>query len=143
MDDAEMARAEKGRMTDLFRNNRRVFDPIRKKVSTYAWDKEVAPGVMAVGTPGHSIGHTSYVVSSGGRSLYVQSDLTNHEALFVHNPHWHASFDQDPAMAIATRLRGYDMLASERMPGQAFHHPFPGHNYLERAGKGYRLVPAS
>ena len=36
---------------------RRAFD---RKVTPYAWDKEIVPGVTAVGTPGHSIGHTSY-----------------------------------------------------------------------------------
>src|SRR5712675_1575192 len=72
MDDGEMSRAPKGRMTELFANNRRVFGALDRKVTPYAWDKEVVPGVIAVGTPGHSIGHTSYVVSSGGKTVYVQ-----------------------------------------------------------------------
>ena len=59
MDDAEMARASAGRMTELFQNNRRVFDILDRKVTVYAWETEVAPGVKAAGTPGHSIGHTS------------------------------------------------------------------------------------
>ena len=143
MDDGEMARAEKGRMADLFKNNRRIFDGLKRRVTPYAWDKEVAPGVLAVGTPGHSIGHTSYIISSGGKSVYVQSDLTNQSALFVPNPHWHASFDQDRKMAVETRIRVYDMLVKERMPIQAFHHPFPGYNFIERDGKGYRLVAAT
>ena len=67
MDDGEMSRASKGRMTELFANNRRVFDALGRKVTPYAWDKEVVPGVTAVGTPGHSIGHTSFMVASGGK----------------------------------------------------------------------------
>ena len=62
MDDGEMSRASKGRMTELFANNRRVFDALDRKVTPYAWDKEIVPGVTAVGTPGHSIGHTSFIV---------------------------------------------------------------------------------
>jgi glyoxylase-like metal-dependent hydrolase (beta-lactamase superfamily II) len=142
MDDGEMARAEKGRMTDLFKNNRRIFEGLKNRVTPYAWDKDIAPGLLAVGTPGHSIGHTSFIVSSGGKSVYVQSDLTNHVALFVANPQWQASFDQDPKKTVETRIRVYDMLVNEHMPIQAFHHPFPGYNYVERDGKGYRLVPA-
>src|SRR5712675_1159456 len=76
MDDGEMSRASKGRMSELFENNRRVFDALGRKVTPYAWDKQVAPGVTAVGTPGHSIGHTSYVIASGRDSVYVQSDVT-------------------------------------------------------------------
>jgi len=51
MDDGEMSRAPKGRMTELFANNRRVFDALGRKVTPYAWDKEIVPGVTAVGTP--------------------------------------------------------------------------------------------
>ncbi len=47
MDDGEMSRAPKGRMTELFHNNRRVFDALGRKVTRYAWDQEVAPGISA------------------------------------------------------------------------------------------------
>ena len=40
MDDGEMSRASKGRMTELFANNRRVFDALKRQVTPYAWDKE-------------------------------------------------------------------------------------------------------
>ena len=67
-----------------------------RQVTPYAWDKEVVPGVTAVGTPGHSIGHTSYVVSSGGKTVYVQSDVCNNFAVFAPHPDWQGFFDQDP-----------------------------------------------
>jgi glyoxylase-like metal-dependent hydrolase (beta-lactamase superfamily II) len=128
-------------MEDLFKNNRRVFDPIKSKVAQHSWDKEVVPGVTAVGTPGHSIGHTSYLVSSGNDKVFVQSDVTNHPALFVRHPGWHAWFDQDPVQAEATRRRIYDMLVAEKMPVQAFHYPFPGRARVEKDGAAYREVP--
>ena len=125
MDDGEMSRASTGRMTELFANNRRVFDALGRKVTLYDWDKEVVPGVTAVGTPGHSIGHTSFVVSSGGKSVFVQSDVCNNAFVFAPPPDWHGFFDQDPAQAAATRRRVYDMLVAEKLPVQAFHFPFP------------------
>ena len=68
MDDGEMSRAPKGRMEGLFKNNRRVFSgEVMKRLRTYEWDKEVVSGITAVGTPGHSAGHTSHVVASGGQ----------------------------------------------------------------------------
>lgn len=143
MDDGEMARAPKGRMEDLFKNNRRVFEPIKDKVAQHAWDKEVVPGLTAVGTPGHSIGHTSYVASSGSQRVFVLQDVTNHPALFVRHPGWHAFFDQDPAKAEATRRKTLDMLVAEKMPVQAFHFPFPGRARIERDGNGYREVPVT
>jgi glyoxylase-like metal-dependent hydrolase (beta-lactamase superfamily II) len=138
MDDGEMSRASKGRMTELFQNNRRVFDTLKRKVTPYAWDKEIAPGVMAVGTPGHSIGHTSYVVTSGGKTVYVQSDVCNNYAVFAPYPDWHGFFDQDPVKTAETRKRVYDMLAAEKLPVQAYHFPFPALASIEKAGSGYR-----
>lgn len=141
MDDAEMARASAGRMTELFQNNRRVFDILERKVTTYAWEQEVAPGVKAMGTPGHSIGHTSYMVSSGGKRVFVQQDVNNNAAVFAPHPEWQGFFDQDPPKASETRKRVYDMLADEKIPVQAYHHPFPGLGRVEKAGEAHRIVP--
>ncbi|AMN41727.1 MBL fold metallo-hydrolase [Rhodoplanes sp. Z2-YC6860] len=138
MDDGEMSRASKGRMTELFQNNRRVFDTLKRKVTPYAWDKEVVPGVTAVGTPGHSIGHTSFIVTSGGKTVYVQSDVCNNYAVFAPYPDWHGFFDQDPPKAAATRKRVYDMLAAEKLPVQAYHFPFPALARIEKNGSGYK-----
>ncbi len=52
MDDGEMSRASKGRMADLFKNNRRIFDALGRKVTQYEWNKELAPGLMPVATWG-------------------------------------------------------------------------------------------
>ena len=141
MDDGEMSRAAPGRMEGLFKNNRRVFNAeVLKRVRTYDWDKEVVPGVTAVGTPGHSPGHTSFVVQSGNRKIFVQGDVTHVPYLFARNPGWHLMFDQDAGKAEATRRKTYDMLAAEKMIVQGFHYPFPAHAYIEKSGNGYREV---
>ena len=139
MDDGEMSRASKGRMTELFANNRRVFDALGRKVTTYAWDKEIVPGVTAVGTPGHSIGHTSFIVGSGGKKLFMQSDVCNNVAVFAPHPDWHGFFDQDPPKAAATRRKVYDMLVTEKLPVQGYHFPFPALARIEKQGGGYRV----
>ena len=142
MDDAKMAQATPGRMTDLFKNNRRVFDALGRKVTPYDWDTEVAPGVTAVGTPGHCIGHTSFVVRSGSHSVFVLCDVAiNNPPLFVAHPWWHTVNDQDPVQGEATRRRILGMLAKDKMRVQAFHFPWPGTGHIEVAGEGYRFVP--
>ena len=140
MDDGEMSKASPGRMTELFQNNRRVFDALGRTVTPYAWGSEVARGVTAVGTPGHSIGHTSYVVASGDERVFVQSDVANHYVLFTRHPGWHGFFDQDPVQADATRRKVYDMLAAEKLRVQAYHFPFPALARVEKAGDGYRVT---
>jgi glyoxylase-like metal-dependent hydrolase (beta-lactamase superfamily II) len=143
MDDGEMSRANGERMQGLFKNNRRVFEAgLKKKVTPYEWGKDIAPGLLAVDSTGHTPGHTSYVLSSGSDKVFIQSDVTNHPALFVANPGWHLMFDQDPARAEKTRRKVYDMLVADRMRVQGFHYPFPANGYVEKDGNGYRLVPA-
>jgi glyoxylase-like metal-dependent hydrolase (beta-lactamase superfamily II) len=142
MDDGNMSRAPKGRIEDTFKNARRVFSgDVMKRLRTYEWDKEVIPGVLAVGTPGHTPGHTSHVVSSGSAKVYVQADVTHAPYLFVRNPGWHAFYDQDPVMAEATRRKVYDMLVAEKMLVQGFHYPFPSVAHIEKSGTGYREIP--
>ena len=143
MDDGEMSRATGERMQGLFKNNRRVFEAgLKKKVTPYEWGKDVAPGLLAVASIGHTPGHTSYVLSSGSDKVFIQSDVTNHPSLFVAHPGWHMMYDQDPSLAEKTRRKVYDMLVADRMRVQGFHYPFPANGYVEKDGNGYRLVPA-
>ena len=141
MDDGEMSRASAGRMQDVFKNTRRVFDALGRKVTPYEMGKEVAPGITAVATHGHSAGHTSHIIASGSGKVFVQADVTNLPQLFVRNPGWHASFDQDPKMAEDVRRKTYDMLAAEKMMVQGFHYPFPAVAHIEKTGTGYREIP--
>ncbi|KIF65930.1 beta-lactamase [Streptomyces sp. AcH 505] len=143
MDDGEMSRAPAGRMQELFKNNRRVFETgLKKKVTPYEWGKELASGLLSVETIGHTPGHTSYVLSSGSDKVFVQSDVTNHPDLFVKNPGWHAGFDQDGGKAESTRRKVYDMLVADKLKVQGFHYPFPALGNVEKDGTSYRLVPA-
>lgn len=141
MDDGEMARAPKGRIRDLFRNSRRVFDALERRVTMFGWGDELAPGVTAFAAPGHTPGHTAFMLSSGSARVFVQGDLNNQEIVFCKHPDWHFGFDTDPAEASATRTRIYNMLAVEQTMLQAYHHPFPGLGRVEREGSGFRVVP--
>jgi glyoxylase-like metal-dependent hydrolase (beta-lactamase superfamily II) len=114
---------------------------VAKRTQTYEWGKEVVPGISAVGTPGHSAGHTSHIIASGASKVFVQADVTHVPYLFARNPHWHAMYDQDGKMAEETRRKVYDMLIAERMMVQGFHYPFPSHAYVEKSGSGYREIP--
>ena len=86
-DDGETSRAPTGRMQNLFKNNRNIFEAgLKKKVTPYEWGKEVAPGLLAVDTIGHTPGHTSYVLSSGSGKVFIQSDVTNNPNPFAPIP---------------------------------------------------------
>ena len=143
MSDDEMRRADDERTRKLFQNNRRIFEEVRDHVEIYRWGDEIVPGLHAVATPGHSVGHTSFWLRSGTEELFIQSDLSNQPPLFVEHPEWYSVLDQFPEEAILTRRRIYEMLADKAVALQAFHHPFPGHSRLVRAASGYRIVPVT
>jgi glyoxylase-like metal-dependent hydrolase (beta-lactamase superfamily II) len=140
-DDGEMSRAPQGRMADLFKNSRRVFDALGRKVTPYEPNKEIVTGITPVATNGHTPGHSSHIIASGNAKVYVQADVTNVPFLFARNPGWYIVFDQDPQAAEATRRKVYDMLAAEKMLVQGFHYPFPGLAHVEKSGSGYREIP--
>jgi glyoxylase-like metal-dependent hydrolase (beta-lactamase superfamily II) len=140
MDDAKMNQAPEG-MKGAFQGVRRVFGPIASNVKRYEMDKEVVPGLTAVAAPGHTPGHTAYMLSSGNGKLMIMSDTTNHPALFVRNPDWSAVFDMDADQARATRRRMLDMAASERAQVAFYHAPFPATGYIAKDGNGFRFVP--
>ena len=90
MDDANMARAATPRMEFNFKNIRRVMTKdVRARLRPYQWDKEVMSGVTSVATTGHTPGHTSFNVTSGNKSLFMQGDVTHAPFLFARNPGWH------------------------------------------------------
>ena len=143
MDDGEMGKQTTDRMKGVFANARRVFEAgLKKKVTPYEmartsrrdcrrWRRSATRRA----TPRSSCRPAPTRCSSSPTSPTIP-------AVFVANPGWHLMFDQDPAMAEATRRKVYDMLVADKMRVQGFHYPFPAIGYVEKDGTGYRLVPA-
>lgn len=71
---------------------------------------EIFPGVTAMATPGHTGGHTSYVVASGGKRVIVIGDVL-HSPLQVSRPQWRAASDTDPSEGARSRKLLLDELA--------------------------------
>ena len=61
----------------------------------------------------------------------------------LRNPDWQVMFDHEPEKAVATRRRVYDMASADRLLVSGYHFPFRGLGYIEKAGSGYRLIPAA
>jgi glyoxylase-like metal-dependent hydrolase (beta-lactamase superfamily II) len=129
-------------MKNYFANVKRVYTGVPSdRVTKYEWGKEVAPGITAMDTSGHTPGHTSFVVASGNSRILIQSDVTNFPEFFLRNPGWHVAYDIDPQKAEATRRKFHDMASAEKALVVGFHFPFPSLGYVEKDGAGYRLVP--
>ena len=112
-----------------------------KNVRQIEGEAEVVPGVRTMPTYGHTPGHTSYHVSSGGRQLFVLGDVSNMPALFLRHPGWHGVFDMDPAKAEAVRRSTMDRAIAERAMVAGYHYPFPAAGTVVKDGEGYAFVP--
>src|SRR6185369_17184676 len=116
--------------------------PFRDRILFYNDGKEVIPGVQAMLTPGHTVGHTCFVVASGGKSLYVSGDLVHH-VIIVEKPRMEDFFDTDRKLGIETRLKTMDMLAAQRMLTISYHMAWPGLGYFAKRGDGFHFEPES
>ncbi|WP_300440072.1 MBL fold metallo-hydrolase [uncultured Mameliella sp.] len=105
-------------------------------------EAEIAPGIRVIDTPGHTIGHMSVVVESGGKQLIALGDSMNHAWMSTVRPEWVSNFDMDGEQTVATRKRLLDMAATDRMAVLGYHFPFPGVGHIAREGDAYRFVPA-
>jgi len=127
-----------------FANVKRVLGALGSKVTQYEGSKELVPGITSMPTPGHTPGHTSFMISSGSDRVIHQVDVTaGMGTLFVRNPGWHFLFDTDGPLAEQTRRKFYDMVIADKLRVQGFHFPFPAVGNIEKDGDHYRWVPAS
>jgi glyoxylase-like metal-dependent hydrolase (beta-lactamase superfamily II) len=140
MDDANMTAMPEA-MRPQFLNVRRIFRDIAAEVTRFEPGSERVPGIASIAAFGHTPGHTAFAVASGGKSLLVLSDTTNHPWLFARHPQWQGSFDIDGALAVETRKRLLDRAAADRMLVQGYHFPFPASGYIVRTATGYDVVP--
>lgn len=142
LDEARMNAAPEG-ARPAFQVARRVFMPNFSDIKQGEWNREWAPGITAIQSDGHTPGHTSFVVASGGRTLLVVGDASNDPRIFARRPEWHLGFDLDRALAVTTRRRLLDMAAADRMQVTFYHAAFPSTGFIARNGNAYDWFPSS
>ena len=102
---------------------------------------EVLPGITALSTPGHTVGHTSYLIESDGTSYLFVGDVVHHYALLFQHPEWEFAFDTDPGQAAQTRKRLFDRASADRLTMVGYHFPFPGIGNIRPSGNAFTYVP--
>jgi glyoxylase-like metal-dependent hydrolase (beta-lactamase superfamily II) len=97
-----------------------VIEPLEGVHSQIADGEQIFPGVHAVVTPGHSPGHTSYVISTSASRLIVFGDAFHIPAQLAH-PDWPSKPDVGGVAAMAARKRLFAELTEPDTLGFAFH----------------------
>lgn len=141
-DDAAMARGDDREQKLFFQAGREQTEPYRDRWRLFQTG-EVLPGVTAMPLPGHTPGHTGYLINSGGESLLIWGDIVHVPEVQTARPEVCMAFDTDKAQAEATRRRVFDMVATDRLLVTGMHLHFPGFAHLVRDGSGYRLIPTA
>lgn len=101
---------------------------------------ELVPGVALVDTAGHTPGHMSVMVGQGRDQLMIGGDVLTNPIVSFARPDWPWGSDADKDLAISTRRRTLDRLATDRVQLLGYHLPWPGAGLIERNGTAYRFV---
>lgn len=107
---------------------------------TFEDEHQVAPGVVAKLTGGHTPGHSVVYVTSAGERLTFAGD-----ALFpvaFEHPEWHNGFEHDPEESVRVRVRLMTEAAASGELFVATHLPFPSVGRVVVDGDAFRWVAA-
>ncbi len=128
---------------DFVKHARQNLLPYKDRIKFIEDGKDVIPGVQAMSVPGHTVGHTIFIIKSGSKSLVYTADITHHQILLTEKPRTEFAYDTDPKQAVQSRLKVFDMIASQKLPMLAYHFPWPGYGHLAKQGDGFRYYPES
>jgi glyoxylase-like metal-dependent hydrolase (beta-lactamase superfamily II) len=127
-----------------FRNAVNKVGPWAKagKVKTFNTDRELFPGLTTWAQPGHTPGHTYYVLESLGNKLVFCADIVHVAEIQLSNPDIAIILDVDPEASVLKRREFLAKAAKERFWIAADHISFPGIGHVKAEGKGYTFIPA-
>jgi glyoxylase-like metal-dependent hydrolase (beta-lactamase superfamily II) len=138
--DRDESSAPNDRIRRGIANNRLSTAPYRDRLRTVP-DGEAMPGISAVLMPGHTPGHTGWLIQSGKDGLLIWGDLVHLAAIQIPRPDTGLVYDVDPQMACATRKRMFDRIAADKLRVAGAHMDFPGFGAIVRKGTGFAFEP--
>jgi glyoxylase-like metal-dependent hydrolase (beta-lactamase superfamily II) len=101
-------------------------------------DHRICPEVRLQPTPGHTPGHVSVLVESGGERAAITGDMAHHP-LQLADPDLSSMFDSDPDAARRTRRSVFPGWADGRTVVIGTHFGSPSAGTLHPDGDGYRM----
>ena len=117
--------------------------PFAEKMSFIGDEDTIVSGIVGMEAFGHTPGHMVYHIESNSKRMLIWGDVANHFVVSIQRPDWHVKFDSDKEMAAKTRVKFFDMLATEKIPFSGYHMPFPSLGFIEKFGNSYRWVQES
>jgi len=128
----------KGNRARTKRNLKPYLDRIRR-----VHDGEEFSGFVPVLAPGHTPGHTCWLLASGSHGFMAFGDVVHLSAVQISHPDAALTYDLDKELAIKSRKRILDMAATERLAIAGAHVDAPGFGHVVRRGTSFAFEPAS
>jgi glyoxylase-like metal-dependent hydrolase (beta-lactamase superfamily II) len=129
-----------GPLKDFVLHARKNLLPVRDRLVFFKDGQEILPGIQAMAAPGHTVGHTIFMVTSEGKSFAFLGDLTHHAILLLEKPRMEFSYDTDPKQAANTRVKLLDMIAANKIPVMSYHFAWPGYGHVVKTGEGFHYI---
>ncbi|WP_448043366.1 MBL fold metallo-hydrolase [Bradyrhizobium liaoningense] len=126
---------------DFVVHARKNLLPVRDRIVFFKDGQEFLPGVQAIAAPGHTVGHTIFMVTSAGKSFAFLGDLSHHSVLLLERPRMEFSYDTDPKQAADSRVKLLTMLAANKTPVMSYHFAWPGYGHVAKSGDGFHYYP--
>lgn len=119
---------------DIAEQLQRIYGPRIRRIG----DGPVLAGIEARSLPGHTPGHTGYLLRGDNESLLIWGDALHLGDLQPGDPKIGLVFDLDPALAARTRAAVLDEAAREGWIVAGGH--ITGFSRVERFSEAYRIV---
>jgi len=128
------------------------FPAIQKVVAPYIasgrfkpfdGDAPLLPGLTPMAAPGHTPGHTYYLLQDDGQSMLFWGDTVHMEPVQLPDPEIAIEYDWSVPLAIAARKNALSLAASKGWWIAGAHVSFPGIGHVRAEGTAYRWIPAN
>ena len=123
------------------KKQRALTAPYRDRIRRIK-DGEVLPGITAMLRPGHTPGHTNWLIQSGSERLLIWGDIVHLAAVQLARPEARLIYDVDTDLAARTRAEVLDWAAREKLVVAGAHLGFPGFGRVTRSGDHFGIQTA-
>jgi len=138
--DRELQPNDTERIVMNSKKQRALLAPYRGRIRRIK-DGEVLPGITAMLRPGHTPGHTNWLIQSGGEKLLIWGDTVHLAAVQLARPEARLIYDVDTDLAAATRAKVLEWCVTERLTVAGAHIGFPGFGKVTKSGERFSIAP--
>jgi glyoxylase-like metal-dependent hydrolase (beta-lactamase superfamily II) len=113
------------------------------RFKTFSANEQLIPGITSMATPGHTPGHTSFLVESQSNALLVWGDIIHVAPIQLQNPKASVEYDNNPLSAQRYRRELLDLAAKKHYVVGAAHIAFPGLGRIRKNKHTYDWIPVN